>query len=480
MSDIGTPGILECEIVVIGGGASGLSAAVAAAEKGVDVILLEKRHALGGSAALAEGLLAAESPAQKRLKINTPRDELFKIAMSYARWKLNPRIVRAFIDKSGDTIQWLENKGLFFDWIPSYYPGQTYRTWHCIRGRGIKLINVLARSCEELHVRLFFETQAKKLLTDGRGNVTGVIAERGGKKVQFNSRNVIIATGGYGGNKELLKKYNPYYTEDMQHLGAPNRGDGLIMATEIGAAMEGLGLIAFGGHAPSHAPEELRAISEEPNLIWVNKNGERFIDEAAGFNHWESVNAVIQQPERICYTLFDERIKQNIVEKGVVKGRGVVVCPGTKLPNLGKTLELATEKGTVKISNSWNEIAGWLGAKPDTLKATINEYNTYCQRRHDDLFVKDPRYLETISTPPYYAIKCYPIFVGTIGGIKINHHMEVLDRECNPISGLWAAGNDTGGWESDTYNANLAGTTFGFAVNSGRIAAENATAHIKK
>jgi len=103
---------LKSEIVIIGGGGSGLSAAVAAAENGAKVIVLEKRRVPGGNSVFPEGLFAAESPAQKRMMIDASRDDLFKIAMDFSHWKINPRIIRAFIDKSGNTIQWLEEKGL--------------------------------------------------------------------------------------------------------------------------------------------------------------------------------------------------------------------------------------------------------------------------------------------------------------------------------------------------------------------------------
>ena len=102
----------DADVVVVGGGGSGLSAALAAAECGVKVIVLEKRRVLGGNSVFAEGLFAAESPAQKRMMIDARREDLFKIAMDYSHWKINPKVIRAFIDKSGDTINWLENKGL--------------------------------------------------------------------------------------------------------------------------------------------------------------------------------------------------------------------------------------------------------------------------------------------------------------------------------------------------------------------------------
>ena len=131
-------------------------------------------------------------------------------------------------------------------------------------------------------------------------------------------------------------------------------------------------------------------------------------------------------------------------------------------------------KGTAKISGSWDEIAEWIGATPDTLKTTVDEYNGYCDRGYDEVFAKDRRFLTPLRTPPYYAMRCYPGCLGTIGGIKINHRMEVLDSQRRPIPGLYAGGVDTGGWESETYCGVLAGSAFGFALNSGRIAAENA------
>ena len=126
---------LETQVVVIGGGGSGLFAALEAATKGADVILLEKRRKLGGTSAMAQGFFAAESPAQKRQKIDAKRDELFKIAMKTACWTINPRIVRAFIDKSGDTIRCMEEKGVSF-WVAPYYPNQVPMVWHLIKEEG--------------------------------------------------------------------------------------------------------------------------------------------------------------------------------------------------------------------------------------------------------------------------------------------------------------------------------------------------------
>ena len=123
-------------------------------------------------------------------------------------------------------------------------------------------------------------------------------------------------------------------------------------------------------------------------------------------------------------------------------------------------------------------MAKWMGADPKVLKATIDEYNAACDHGYDPVFAKDRIYLVPLRTPPYYAIKCSFGLNNTIGGIKINEYMEVLDKQDKPIPGFYAAGVDTGGWVPDTYCVTLPGTAFGFALNSGRIAGENTAVYV--
>jgi fumarate reductase flavoprotein subunit len=115
---------------------------------------------------------------------------------------------------------------------------------------------------------------------------------------------------------------------------------------------------------------------------------------------------------------------------------------------------------------------------PRILSETINEYNAYCDEKHDRLFFKNSKYLRALRKPPYYAAKCYPGHLSSLGGIKINHRMEVLNQECEPIPGLYAGGNDAGGFATTSYNGQTAGTGSGFALASGRIAGENAAYYI--
>ena len=468
---------LDTEIVVIGAGGAGLAAAVTVAEKGTNVIVLEKRRTAGGSTMMAQGLFATESVAQKQQGINAPSDELFKAAMEWTHWRVNPMLIRVYINKSADTIQWLEDKGVNLDYIPAHHHKQRFRTWHCNpENAGHLVIKALVNDCKTRGIQLFYETEAKKILLDVQGNVTGVLAVTNGKELKISTRSIIIGTGGYGGNKELLKKYCPGYNENTTLVGVPNMGDGLLMATEIGAATEGLGTLMMSG--PNfRGSHQVSAISRQPNTIWVNRDGKRFADEDISL--WSvSANTLRRQPDNISYTLFDSEIKQTVIEKGTIKISGTLSAP--KLTKLGEELQFEADKGTVKISDSWDEIARWIGATPEVLKTTIDEYNSFCDQGYDEIFAKDRRFLQPLRTPPYYAIKCGTELLVTLGGIKINHCMEVLNQQDNPIPGLYAVGNEAGGWQWDTYSLDLAGFAFGFAINSGRIAGENAAKYIMK
>jgi fumarate reductase flavoprotein subunit len=418
-------------------------------------------------------MFGAETPFQKRMNIDIPRDFAFKLAMGYAHWKTDPRLVRAFINKSGDTIRWLEEKGIEFETMPNYFPNQVPRAFQIMKGGGAVMIRTLAKEGKDLGVQFLYQAMARKILMNKKREVIGVLISIKGKEVGVPCKSVIIATGGYAGNKELMKKYCPSFSKDLIQFGMPiNVGDGLRMAVRAGAATEGLGLLQLIGPRFATSPY-IAAIVVEPNTIWLNKKGERFVDESLSFRWPEAANALARQPDKICYNVFDEKIKQIFINEGV--SRGWIKYPtGTKMTELDNKIRAQLSKGEIKISDSLEEIAKWMGVAPQVLKATIDEYNSYCDQRYDPIFAKDPKFFIPVNTPPFYAIKCHQGFHGTVGGIKINHRMEVLDKHDQPIHGLYAAGSDTGGWQGDTYCLDLSGSTFTFAVSSGRIAGENA------
>jgi fumarate reductase flavoprotein subunit len=495
---------LSAELVVVGGGGAGLAAALAAAENGCrSVMVLEKAGSAAGSTAMAHDIFGAESPVQKRLGIEASRDELFKTAMEWAHWtKINPRVVRAFIDKSGDTIGWLEKKGLSFELI-QYYPNQVPLVRHSVKGHGHALMKTLRDNCRELGVKILTRTAGKRLLRDRNGKISGIVAENKDGKITISAGSVIIATGGYGNNREMLKKYCANYHDTITYDGPPsNTGDGIVMATEIGAATAGLGTVNQHGpfikpKSDSHAMKmdaegpdgmpiriTLWFLAWEPEMLWVNKNGRRFIDEGYNLAFFAFGNALAMQPDGIAYTLFDTDTLRTIEAQGLIRpgaasrANWLPVSAATPLPGLEREVRKQADKGELKISDSWEDIAGWIGADPAVLKATIEEYNASCDDKHDALFAKDRKYLLSLRTPPYYAVKGHLGLCDAYGGIKINEKMEALDAGDNPIPGLYAAGSTAGCWESESYCYRLTGHLVGFALNSGRIAGENAVRYL--
>ncbi len=497
---------LTANLVVIGGGGAGLAAALSAAENGCrDIIVLEKAGSAAGSTAMAHDIFGAESPVQKREGIEASRDGLFKTAMEWAHWtKINPRVVRAFIDKSGDTIGWLESKGLQFELI-QYYPNQVPLVRHSVKGHGNALMKTLRDNCKELGIRILTRTSGRKILRNRKGQITGINAESRNGDFTIRTGCIVIAAGGYGNNKEMLKKYCTNYHDTMTYDGPPsNTGDGILMATEIGAATAGLGTVNIHGPflKPSSSSRVMKMDSDgsgvppvkislwfmawEPQMLWVNKNGMRFIDEGYNLAFFAFGNAVAMQPEGITYTLFDNETLEKIEKEGLIRpgaasrANWLPVSAATPLPGLKREVRKQADKGDLKISRSWNGIAHWMGADPAVLKETIREYNRYCDDKHDALFAKDSRYLLPLRTPPFYAVKGHLGLCDAYGGIKINENMEALDGADRPIPGLYAAGSTTGCWESESYCYRLTGHLVGFALNSGRIAGENAARFIAK
>jgi fumarate reductase flavoprotein subunit len=469
---------LEADVVVIGGGGTGLAAALAAAEKGARVILVEKRNAIGGNSLFPAGLFAAESPAHRRMSIAALKDDAFKIAMDYSHWSINPRILRAFLDKSGDTICWLESKGLAFTRVDTKFPNDEVRGFHSL-GPGVRggpfIVKTLHENCLNLGVRILVNCPAEKIVLGKKGEVVGIRVSLNDEAQVIETKSIIIATGGYTGNKEMLKKYYPAYSDNIVFLGQPNTGDGFLLANEAGAASEGLGHLLLHPHIYRDSTR-IDALAQEPGCVWINKKGKRFTPETITFRTIESGNTANRQPEKCVYVVLDQMIREKVEEEGFLRG-GVHGKPepvGVKVADLRPDLEAGAAKGNVKIAGTWAEIADWIGAEPDVMEDTLSEYNRFCAQGYDEDFQKDRRYLKPLSVPPYYAIRCYVSCLDTLGGIKINERMEVLNNHDDPIAGLYAGGDAAGGWESETYCIQLPGTTFGFAINSGRIAGENA------
>lgn len=484
-----TSGGINTDIIVIGSGAAGMSAALTAAEAGASVVLCEKMKFTGGTSNFAEGMFAVESEMQRPMYMQYSRDQSFRDIMDYSHWRANPRLVRAFVDESGATIGWLRSRGVEFSEAATNSP-DGIRTVHVLKGpfmaMGTPMMKTLLARAIEQGVDVRKATGVKEILRDS-GVIRGVIVESEGSTEEITARVVIVATGGYGNNAEWVKKYCGM---DIGINAIPVRnfdkvGDGIRMAWETGAAEEGMGLLHFfraGPLGPGVAMAgELECAAAQPAL-WITPQGERFCNESITFNDSYLGAASARLKEGYSYTLFDEATRRHLMEHGIERGVAYKNLPGKRLVNFDAQLKRALEAGNpdVIVADTLEEIAARTGASPATLAATAGEYNRYCETGHDALFAKEQKFLWPVKEPPFYAFKCYTVYLGTLGGIKINERMEVVDTETRVIPGLYAAGTDTGGMYGDSYcYLPASGATLGFAVNSGRIAGRNAASFVK-
>jgi len=468
---------LVADVVAIGGGGAGLAAAITAASSGASVIVFERMAGVGGSTTFAEGLFAAESSMQFRRNIVLTKDDVFKRHMEATNWRANPRLVRAFINKSAGTIEWLQDMGVEFIESTALYPGGP-QTWHTIKGYGAAMVKVLRKKAKESKVQIITKTTAKKLITD-EGRVTGLIAEdRDGNTLRVSAKAVVIADGGFANNKEMLEKYTSAGPNLLPMGNEGKMGEGILMAWEAGAAAEGTDVLQL--ITPVVRSEKgithLAATVAQPYL-WINKMGKRFCDEAI-FQFPFVGNSQANQKDQIMFHLFDETTKNYMKENGIDSGMGMYVPTTTKLEDIDADLKRGIDDGEVFVANTIEELGAEIDVNVEALMGTIDEYNKFCDQGHDDLFAKNPKYLRPVRTPRFYAVRGFPSFTGTLGGIKINHRTEVLNKDFEVIPGLYAAGNCAGGMYGDSYDSASAGTALGFAINSGRMAGESALAYI--
>jgi fumarate reductase flavoprotein subunit len=474
------------DVVIIGSGAAGLGAAVTLAEGGAKVIVFEKQRSLGGTSNFFHGTFAVESQMQRASYIMYTRDQAFRNILDYSHWRANPRLVRAIVDQSADTIDWLGKAGVEFIDVTINMPGSE-RTYHRIKGRGEAIMKALASKAREKNTVLALGTTVKRILKTG-DRISGVVAEADGEEIQVSAKVVIIATGGYANNKEWIKKYCGFdLGANLIPLGNMDKtGDGIRMAWEAGAAENGIGVVELlrtGPVGPGFSMgDEMENAAIQPDL-WVNQQGERFCDETVTFLDTESGQVNARQTNGVTYSLFDDTIKRRMMEKGLEKVMTMDFPPGSRIPHLDKEIEAAVSRGSSEViaAASLEELATKIGVDPAVLKATVDEYNGYCSKGHDDLFAKDPRYLWPLTGPGFYAIKARTLFLGTLGGIKINHKTEVMDKKDRTIPGLYAGGYDAGGLYGDGYCIKAAsGLSSAFALNSGRIAGRNALKYLGK
>ena len=472
------------DVVVVGAGAAGLSAATQASQLGLDVILLEKNGYPGGTTIMAEGVFAVDSHMQKEAGVEIDKVDLFTRVQNYNHWLSDSKILQKFFDSSADSIEWLEDLGVKFMGVISM--GDSVQTWHIYEGLGEGFVKSMHKAALNAGVNLMLETSGKDLVME-EGSVKGLIAETSdGDKLSIEAPVVILATGGYSDNPEMMAEYVGVTTEKILQAGFPGRtGDGINMGISAGAETYYLGTTMFyGGHLEGiHFGNHLYAASAfQPTMVLINQDGERFMDESiAGTNFSFSGNAMKNQKRII--SILDKASLDYFVNEGCIMGAGAYTLPGAKLTDLYSQIDeqLKSGKDNILIADTITELSSLIGIDSETLEATMERYNSSCEAGYDKSFGKTAEFLRPMTSGPWYAFDLSLGYFTTVGGLKVNEKTQVLTKAGDTIPGLYAIGTDSNGIYGDSYDVVIsAGSCQGWAVNSGRFAAQDAALYLKK
>lgn len=486
---------LETDVVVVAAGLSGLAAAVAAAEAGARVIALEKAPITGGAANMGMGPAAAGSPLQKASMIEVTPGELFRRHMFYTHYQVDARLVRDYYFKSGDTIAWLQDMGVVFNSVrPVFRARERTRaysdgeyTWHVVQPEdgsepgpraATTMTKRMTERAQDLGVEFMFECPGTGLIKGEDGAICGVTAkDKDGEEYQISCKSAIVATGGFGHNAKLIKeKLDFEWGKDLFSFAIPGMdGDGINMCHEVG-----------GGHTPVtmelmyQIPDNMNHFYVEGAFrqpcYWCNRLGERFMPEDEIFNTTFVGNAINHLPSKVAYAIFDSRMLKHWKKDGpdIVSH----VHPHDLYDGFEEQWNRDLEAGYPAIcqADTLEELAEKAGIDVEGLLANVDEYNEMCDNGWDDIFEKEREFMKPLEKGPFYCCKQYCGAYGTLGGVLINHKMEVMTDDYEVIPGLYCVGTDACTIYGDSYNYCIPGNTMGFCLNSGRIAGENAAA----
>ena len=478
----------KTDVVIIAGGPAGLAAAVTVGENNLKSIILEKSNTTGGAANMGMGPLGINTKIQKKNFNEISVEEALKEHMAYTHYRVDADLVSAYFAKSADTIEWLQSLGVEFAGAFPYFKG-SLATWHIVKPEsGVigpraasAMTKILTEKAVEYGTELMLNTAATKLIVE-EGKVCGAIAtDEGGNEIEVRGKAVVVATGGFANNREMLKEeLSLNLCEDFFPFMIPGiTGDGLRMMWNVGAAKYRATIEAIYGMPNNLDWAVLDGVLRQPNLA-VNQFGKRFMNEGDSANTTFAGNAIALQPGKCAYFIMDGAILKNYKKNGpaIVD----LVHPAEMFMAFDQVAAMAVEQKyeAFFVADTVEELAEKMNMDSNVLNDTIDTYNEMCENGEDTQFYKDRKFLKPITGKgKYYAGKFYLSAYGTVGGVRINKYGEVLNEEGYPIEGLYSAGSDANTIYGDSYNFTLPGNTMGFAVNSGRMAGEGIVEYLE-
>lgn len=446
---------MTADVVVLGAGGSGVSAAVEAYDAGAKVVLLEKLAAIGGTTATSQGMVGAnESKYTKEKDVHYTFEEMYANLMSNASYRLDPALTSITLQKSGETVDWMnERLGMvFYDVIVGYGPLQMM---HLVEGAGPAMKTAMEETLAGTEIELMLETKATEILMNEDGSVKGVKASRGADTVIVYADSVVVATGGYAYNPELTARLDPEKAGTWGIGFAGSTGDGIIMASNVGAALTHTGDMMcvlkdyeiMSEHNGTSATANVSSFISRDNTVLLGQDGKRFVNE----------KDIGYMTQKLNSPVFDQMHKDGVGYVWAISDKASLEAKGVKR---GLDMEFIT-------ADTFEELAEKMELPVETVVETLTNYNGYVDAGHDPEF---GRLLLAKLEAPYCAVKVVPCEIITYGGIARNENAEVIRADGAAIPGLYTAGETSA-------NSAYMGFTITNAFAWGRIAGGNAAAY---
>ena len=444
---------IDTEIVIIGAGGAGMTAAIMLQQAGKDFVILEKMPYVGGNTTKATGgMNASETHYQKEQGIEDSNALFAADTMKGGHALNDSALVAMMANSSAGAIDWLDTIGAQLPKI-SFSGGASVNRIHAPEdgsGVGAYLVDRFSAKLNELGVKVMLETAATELLADADGKITGVKAEGPDAIYTINAKAVILASGGFGANEEMYTTYRPDLKGTVTTNAPGATGDGIVMAQALGADLVDIEQIQLHPTVEQTTSILITESVRGDGAILVNQSGERFTNELLTR---DAVSAAeLAQEGSYAYIIFDQKLRDNL-----------------------KAIEKYVKSGITVQADTIEGLAEQLAIDPATLAKTLADWNEIVKNQRDTQFGRTTGMKEDLTTPPYYAIRIAPGIHHTMGGVKINVAAEVINTEGTAIPGLFAAGEVCGGVHGGN---RLGGNAVADIVIFGRIAAESAMAYI--
>lgn len=462
----------ECDIIVVGGGMSGLSAAVSASSQGNKVILIEANSNTGGNGHGTEGIFALGTDMQKATGISFTFEDVIAEEFDFNNYLIDGLAWKDLVEASAGNVEWLMSNGVQFDHVDDYRGQGKLPAFHWYTGGASEgYIKPMTAKAQDQGVEFIYNTRARQLLaTDGK--VTGVVAEQDKKYIQVNAKAVILATGGYADNDDKLHEMgiNPDF---VTRKGFPHHeGDGLDMAVSVGGVDERAKRCVMREPGTQGADFESAlgalGIRNGGPVVFVNQNGERFTNE----------NCIVKNQAYACNSVLSQQKSFVIMNEDIMKKIDETIPPIAD--PLSKAAADAMDKGAkVFKANTLEELAKAIDVPADTLAGEFKRYNELCANGHDEDFGKEADAMITMENGPFWAFEHGLFYFSTIGGIRTNRKFQVVDANDTPIPGLWAVGTDGCMLYGNTYTVSMPASCMANNINSGRQAGAGAIEYVK-